>query len=93
MSSLPPPHFAKNLDREWFADPFDPRLRSQEGNRLSVLGVVAESYAWLRRKPTPDPVPLVNSFRAVLRRECPDVLADIDRTIEEQKHEPSAPQT
>jgi hypothetical protein len=83
MLSSTPPKVADGLSRRFAADPFDARLHNADAERSHTpLGLIAEAlWGFYNDSVHPD---YVRSFEACLRREAPDVLADLQRLRDER---------
>ena len=80
----PPKHrrgVPRTLDKCFAADPFDKRMhRNSPKREHTPLGLCLESYWWYRTHDIPPAlVPVMNSTRELLERDCPDALAELER--------------
>lgn len=87
-SSPPPSIFPRSLDLIFAADPYDPRFISLGAGRcLTPLGAVVNAWYWLKSNPmtdTPLFAPMRATFLAVMKRECPDTLQELEKHLEQR---------
>lgn len=77
-----------DLNLEWGVDPFDERfVDNAPGLPLTPLGVLMNALWWWEKnqdKVTPHAAPMINQFRYILQRHCPDALAEMYSYLEKK---------
>ena len=80
LDKAAPPAHKPTLERSFAADPFDPRMhKNNAGRDMTPLGLLLSIWNWGKFAPGSIPLVVMNSIDALLRRECPKDIEELER--------------